>query len=78
MLVKLAAPFQGAFLLSDLIQGAARKAACPWLPSAAPPVLVESILIGPAALPYLKKVYNVCAIQEMQIYEIKDLSADVR
>ena len=58
--------------------GGCAQSRLPWLPSAAPPVLVESILIGPAALPYLKKVYNVCAIQEMQIYEIKDLSADVR
>ena len=34
-------PFRACRGLSDLIQGAARKAACLWLPSAAPPALVE-------------------------------------
>jgi len=51
MLVILAAPIQGAVVFVGLDPGAAQKAACPWLPSAAPQALV-ALILPCVALPY--------------------------
>ena len=60
--------------MSGLDPGAARKAACPWLPSAAPPALVEFLRFAvPLSLRGIRRVIEDCTTTHLprSIYDLR-------